>query len=189
MGSWTRYSRWLHKTFVEPLVRSVNPPWHDARAVSLGLIVGFLVPLGGHLVTLALLRLFLRFSYVIAAAFTVVNNPLNIIPLYYGYYCLGSYILGRPIAMDFRIFQKLMNPVMDKTYFWEAFAAFMNLGREILVRWLVAAVIVAVVFGIIGYVVTFKVQKNRCKRAAEKLGMKYEQFVEDLERNVRSGKI
>jgi uncharacterized protein (DUF2062 family) len=174
---------------VEPLVYSSCPPWYDARGVSLGLIIGFLVPVGGQLLALAGLRVLIRFNYIVAAVFTLVSNPLNMAPLYYGYYCLGSLILGRCMALDYCLFEKLMNPIMDKSYFWEAFAAFMGLGREILVRWLVAAASLALVFGTVGYIATFKVQKDRCKHAAEKLGEKYEKYLEELEIKARLRKI
>jgi len=189
IGFWPKCRRWFRKLFVEPLVYSSCPPWYDARAVSLGLVTAFLVPVGGHLITLAALRVLCRFNYMVAFAFTFVSNPLNMAPLYYGYYCLGSVILGRCIALDHGVFEKLMNPVMDKSYFWEEFAAFTQLGHEILVRWLVAAAPLALVFGIVGYIVTFKVQKDRCKRAAEKLGEKYEKYVEELEIKARLRKI
>ncbi len=57
----------------------------------------------------------------------------------------------------------------------------MELGHEILTRWIVAAVILAMLFGTLGYLITFKVQKERCKKAAEKLGQKYEKYLEELE--------
>ncbi len=126
---------------------------------------------------------------MIAFAFTFVSNPLNMVPLYYGYYCLGSVILGRSVALDYGVFEKLMNPVMDKSYFWEVFAGFMELGHEILVRWIVAAIPLALIFGTLGYLVTFKVQKDRCKRAAEKLGERYEKYVEELEIKARLRKV
>jgi uncharacterized protein (DUF2062 family) len=189
VGLRAKCRQWFRKLFVEPLVYSSCPPWYDARAVSFGLITGFLIPVGGHLITLAILRVLFRFNYMIAFAFTFVSNPLNVVPLYYGYYCLGSVILGSSVALEYGVFEKLMNPVMDKSYFWEALAAFMELGHEILVRWIVAAATLAFIFGTIGYVVTFKVQKDRCKRAAEKLGEKYEKYVGELEIKARLRKV
>jgi uncharacterized protein (DUF2062 family) len=189
VGLRTKFRRWFRRLFVDPLVYSSCPPWYDARAVSLGLITGFMVPIGGQLLTLAALRVLIRFNFIVAAAFTLVSNPLDMAPLYYGYYCLGSVILGRSTALDYVVFEKLMNPVLDKSYFWEAFAAFMELSHEILVRWIVAAAALAFVFGAIGYIVTFKVQKNRCKRAAERLGEKYEEYVEELEIKARLRKV
>lgn len=110
------------------------------------------------------------------------------IPLYYGYYHLGSLVLGRSATLDYGIFEKIMHPVIDKEYFWEIFPAFMELGHEILTRWVVAAVILAMLFGTLGYVITFKVQKERCRKAAEKLGQKYEKYVEELEIQSQSNK-
>jgi len=185
IGLWSKCRRWFRKIFVEPLVYSSCPPWYDARAVSLGLIIGFVIPVGGQLLALGVLRILCRFNYIVAAAFTLVSNPLNMVPLYYGYYCLGSVMLGRSVALDYSVFEKLMNPVMDKSYFWEALAGFMELGHEILVRWIAAAIPLALIFGTIGYIVTFKVQENRCKRAAEKLGKKYEKYVQELEIRAR----
>lgn len=181
-GLWVRLCRAFRSNIIEPLVLSRNTPEYDARGVALGLVIGFVVPVGGQLLSLGLLRIVIRFNYLAAAGFSLVSNPLNMIPLYYGYYCMGSVILGKPVAICFDRFEKLMHPVMDKTYFWEAFYAFAELGREILVRWLVAAVILAVVFGIAGYIATLWVQRKRCRQAAEKLGMEYRTFVEQLEK-------
>jgi uncharacterized protein len=187
-GIMKRAKLWVHSTFVQPLVLSKSPPRHDALSVSLGLIIGLIIPVGGQLAALALLRMIMRFNYVIAAAFTLVSNPLNMIPLYYGYYCLGSLVLGKQVSMNFEVFEKLMHPVMDKTYFWEALAAFTDLGCEILVRWTVAAVLLATIFGILGYVVTFRIQEKRCRRAAEGLGIAYEHFLTGLEHEARARK-
>jgi uncharacterized protein len=181
LGLWTKLRLWFHKLFLEPLVYSKCPPWYDARAVSLGLITGFLVPVGGHLVTLAVLRAVCRFNYLIAFAFTFVSNPLDMIPLYYGYYHLGSLVLGRSATLDYGIFEKIMHPIMDNEYFWQIMPALIELGHEIFIRWILAAVILSAFFGTLGYVITFKVQKERCKRAADKLGQKYEKYVEELE--------
>ena len=188
LGLWSKSRQWFHKLFLEPLLYSKCPPWYDARAVSLGLVTGFLVPVGGHLITLAILRALCRFNYIIAFAFTFVSNPLDMVPLYYGYYHLGSLVLGRSATLDYGIFEKIMHPVIDKEYFWEIFPAFMELGHEILIRWIVAAVILAMLFGTLGYLITFKVQKDRCKKAAERLGQKYEKYVEELEIQTQSNK-
>ncbi len=160
-GWLSRAGNWLQLNFIQLLVSSKNPPWFDARGVSLGLFIGFLVPVGGQLAALALLRFLFRFNYILAAGFTLVSNPFNMIPLYYGYYCLGSLILHRPIMLEFERFDILMCPVMSKTYFWEALPAFVDLGREILLRWSVAAVVLAVVSGAFSYLVALRLQHNR----------------------------
>jgi uncharacterized protein len=171
------------QNFVDPLVSSRNPPWFDARGVSLGLIVGFLIPVGLQIVTVAALRLLFRFHIPIALAFTLVSNPFNAAPLYYGYYYLGSLIIGKPASIQFDVFEKLLEPMMTQSYFWEVASAFAALGKDVLIRWLIAAVILAVVFGILGYVVTYKIQKERCRKAAERLGTEYEEYIRQLEKD------
>lgn len=176
----------LFNSFLEPLVKSRNPPRYDAASVAIGLIIGFVIPVGGQLLILAFLRLIFSFNYLVAAGFTLVSNPFNMIPLYYGYYCLGSYALGRSINLHFERFEKLMTPVMDKSYFWEALVAFAELGSDILLRWAVAAVLLATVFGFLGYFITLNIQERRCKEAAARLGMRYEEFLARLQEKARS---
>jgi|SRR5271157_4032401 len=187
-GLWARSRGIIRKNVVDPLVFSRHPPWFDAAGVSLGFVIGFAVPMGGHFLSLGLLRLLFRFNFVLAFAFTSVVNPFNIIPLYYGYYWLGSLVLGRPVAMNFEVFQRIMNPVLDKAYFWEVHAAFIQLGWEILARWSVAAAILAAVSGALGYVITYRIQKKRCMRKAQMLGIQYEKYLERLEENAQADK-
>lgn len=187
-GLWARSRGMLRRNVLDPLVFSRHSPWFDATGVSVGFVVGFGVPIGGHVLSLGLLRLALRFNFILALAVSSVVNPFNIIPLYYGYYWLGSFVLGRPVAMNFEVFQKIMNPVLDKGYFWEVHAAFIQLGWEILVRWAVAAAILAVVSGTLGYVVTYRIQKKRCMRKAQMLGIQYEKYLEELEENTQADK-
>lgn len=170
----------FYQNLIEPLVSSKNPPGFDARGVSFGLIVGLLAPIGTHAISLCLLRFAFRFHFGIAFAFTFVSNPLNVIPLYYGYYYMGSWLLGKPVTLEFEGFEKLLTPVLSTTYFWEALSAFAALGYEILLRWFVSAVVLSVVFGTLGYVVTYKIQVRRCKRAALRMGMNYEHYLQHL---------
>ena len=187
-GLWARSRGIIRKSVVDPLVFSRHSPRYDATGVSLGFVVGFGVPMGGHVLGLGLLRLAVRFNIILAFAVSSVVNPFNIIPLYYGYYWLGSLVLGRPVAMNFEVFQRIMNPVLDKAYFWEVHAAFIQLGWEILVRWAVAAAILAVVSGALGYVVTYRIQKKRCMGKAQMLGIQYEKYLEELEENAQADK-
>lgn len=187
-GLWTRGREIIRKNFVDPLVFSRHSPRFDATGVSLGLVIGFGVPMGGHVLSLGLLRVAFRFNFILALAVSSVVNPFNIIPLYYGYYWLGSRVLERPVAMNFEVFRKIMNPVLDKGYFWEVHAAFIQLGWEILVRWAVAAAILAFVTGALGYVITFRIQKKRCRRKAQMLGIQYEKYLEDLEKNAQANR-
>src|SRR3954454_23929317 len=62
------------------------------RAVALGLGVGVIIPFM-HIVIAAILAIPLRANVAIAAAFTLVVNPLTIPPMYYAAYRIGSWEL------------------------------------------------------------------------------------------------
>jgi uncharacterized protein (DUF2062 family) len=182
IGLWERGRSVVYDRFLGPLVFSKHPPRFDATGVCVGLVVGLATPIGAHTVAVALLRLVLKFNFVVGLAFTWVCNPFNVFFLYYGYYVLGSVVLGEPISMEFEGFRNLLHPVADKAYFWETVSAFVQLGRELLVRWCVAAVILGTIFGVLGYVITYHIQKKRCVKAAKKMRLGYDAYIQELER-------
>ena len=177
----------FRKYFVEPFTSSRNPPWFDARGVAIGLVIGFGIPVGTQMMLLGLLRLLFRFNAIIAFAFTWVNNPVSIIPMYYGYYCLGSLLLGRQVIMSAEDFRTLMQPILHAEYFWRSVQAFVYLGWDIVVRWSIAALTVSATCGLIGYVVSYRLWMRRCRRKAQHLGITYEKLVSELEGSVERG--
>lgn len=62
------------------------------RGVALGLFVGVIIPFM-HTVIAAIIAIPLRANVAIAAAFTLLINPLTIPPLYYAAYRIGSWEL------------------------------------------------------------------------------------------------
>lgn len=168
-----------------PLKSEVHPPWFDARGVGIGLFVGLAVPISGQVVSLGLLRLIFKFNSVLAFAFTWVNNPITMLPLYYGYYCLGSLMLAKPLVMSLEDFRCLMHPIVSGGYVWESVRLFLYLGGDLLERWFVGALFVGVVVGVIGYVAGYRVCRKRCKRNALQLGIRYEHLVRKLESDAK----
>jgi uncharacterized protein len=156
----------VRRYFIEPFRASEHPPWFDARGVAMGLLIGFGVPLGAQMVLMGLLRLAFRFNTALAFAFTWVNNPFTVVPMYYGYYCLGSRVLGKPATLDAAAFRNLLNPVLQADYFWGSVHSFLYLGRDIVVRWSLGAVLVATVCAVAGYAVSYQVQKLRADSRA-----------------------
>lgn len=68
----------------------------------------------------------MRFNYLVAIAFTWVCDPFNMIFVYYGYYCLGSVMLGKSVALDLDAFKKILSPIVDKAYFWRDYQPLPN---------------------------------------------------------------
>jgi uncharacterized protein len=175
----------FRRRVVEPLRSSMHPPWFDARGMAVGLFVGFGIPIGAQMIFLALLRLLFRFNSVMAFALTWVNNPITLLPMYYGFYCVGSIILGKSVIMNVDDFRNLMRPIMHAGYFLDSVRSFLYLGGDLLERWAVGALSVGAVSGTIGYVVGYRVRKKRCRRRAHQLGTTYENLVRKLEANAR----
>lgn len=94
-------SRWLR-----PIAHLFSHPslWHlnrrsVPRALALGLFAAFILPLGQFLLA-ALLALVIRANVPLAAATTLVTNPLTFPPIYYAAYQVGSALLGQSGSGD-----------------------------------------------------------------------------------------
>lgn len=92
-----RASRWLR-----PVAHHLEDErlWHMdrgsvARAVAIGLFFGFLIPVAQFLFAITT-AIVLRANVAIAAASTLVSNPLTFPPIYWAAYKLGRFILGEP---------------------------------------------------------------------------------------------
>lgn len=88
-------SRWLR-----PFAHLFSHPslWHlnqrsVPRALALGLFAAFILPVGQFALA-ALLAVAVRANVPLAAAATLVTNPLTFPPIYFGAYKLGSAVLG-----------------------------------------------------------------------------------------------
>jgi len=77
------------------------------RAVALGLFVGVIIPFM-HTAIAAVLAIPLRANVAIAAAFTLIINPLTIPPMYYAAYRIGSWELHNDA--------RLMNPATAQQF-------------------------------------------------------------------------
>jgi uncharacterized protein (DUF2062 family) len=174
--------------FVEPFSGSTNPPWFDARGIAVGLAVGFGVPVGAQVAVMALLRAMFRYNTVVAFAFSWVNNPFTMIPMYYAYYYVGSLLMGKPVVVTGEMFREMMVPIVQADHFLQSIEQFMYLGWDVLIRWLLTAFILAATSSILGYVIGLRVRKAHCRRKAERMGVTYEKLLARLEKTVQRAK-
>jgi uncharacterized protein len=177
----------FRKYFVEPFLSSRCPPWFDARGVAVGLFIGLGLPVGTQMIVLGLLRLIFRFNAIVAFACTWVNNPITIIPMYYGYYCLGSLMLGRQLIISAENFESLMRPILHAQHFWNSAQAFAYLGLDVVERWFVAALSVSGICSLMGYVGSYRLWMRRCRKKAALLGISYGELLSKLEDSVERG--
>jgi uncharacterized protein len=176
----------IRRRLIEPFIKSVHPPWFDARGIAMGMFVGLGVPIGLHMLTLGLARLAFRYNSAIAIAVTFVNNPVTLIPMYYGYYYLGSVVLGVRVAMSLEDFSLMMHPIIHADHFGGSARQFLALGGELLLRWTIGSLIFSGIVTAISYAVGYSLLKKRCMRKARKCGTTYEEFTKRLEASMKS---
>lgn len=170
MGGW--WNRLTRKYVLDSLALSGNPPRVDALGVAIGLLVALGVPVGAHTLTLALLRPFIRYNVGLAFAMTWIINPFTLIPIYTGYYYLGSLILGRSQTIGIDQFREALQPIVHADHFLAALKEFLVLDLEILTRWAIAASIVSIICAVAGYVITYRIRMRRNDRDADPCAVK-----------------
>jgi uncharacterized protein (DUF2062 family) len=91
---------------LRPFAKQLSQPnlWHlnhrsVPRGVALGLGIGVIIPFM-HTFVAAILAIPLRANVALAAAFTLVVNPLTIPPMYYAAYQIGSWELRHDTLID-----------------------------------------------------------------------------------------
>ena len=88
----SRMLRWLGPRLHDPLLWHVNRR-SVARGVAMGVFFGLMIPIA-QIPAAAIASLLLRGNLLIAAASTLVSNPLTYGPLYYFAYQLGAGVIG-----------------------------------------------------------------------------------------------
>lgn len=96
----------LRNRWIRPFAHLFRHPslWHlnrrsVPRALAVGLFAAFIVPFGQFLLA-ALLAVPLRANVPLAAAATLITNPLTFPPIYFAAYKLGSLLLRHPPGDD-----------------------------------------------------------------------------------------
>jgi uncharacterized protein (DUF2062 family) len=87
------------------------------RGVALGLFVGILIPVM-HTAIAAVLAIPTRANIVIAAAFTLVVNPLTIPPLYYAAYRVGNWELHHDAPLVNPAAAERFSGELSRLLFW-----------------------------------------------------------------------
>ncbi|MEO8547628.1 MAG: DUF2062 domain-containing protein [Sphingomicrobium sp.] len=128
-------SRWLRRHIptrdtvhrhrvLKPFARPLSNPalWRMThrsvpRAVALGLGVGVIIPFM-HVIVAALLAIPIRANVAIAAACTLVVNPLTIPPMYYAAYRIGSWELRHDSAVMIPGAAEQVSGELSRFLFW-----------------------------------------------------------------------
>lgn len=117
-----------------------------ARAVAIGVFFGFMIPAAQFLFAIAT-AITLRAHIAIAAAATLVSNPLTFPPIYWAAYQLGRFILGEPEdeAGALRIESETAELLAKQGFFEGIWASMQTAGAPLIVGLAAMAVIGAAV--------------------------------------------
>lgn len=155
--------RLLQARFIRPFARYLDHPelWHleresVARGAALGLFFGVLIPVAQFLFA-AILAIFLRGNLAVAAAATLITNPLTVPPIYWAAYRVGQWLLSDRSADAVAVTQAVAGAIalsaeraseargwLEGAWYWVTSA-----GAPLIVGLLT----LAVVAGVAGYVV------------------------------------
>lgn len=139
-----RWLRWLTPWLAHPKL------WHWSRrgvalGVALGVFFGLLIPIAQIPITAAA-AIILRANLPVAAASTLVTNPVTFAPVYYGAYQLGSWVTGDTTTpIDLSDPQAQQVEVNEELGFFDRIQA---LGKPLLV----GLAILATTMGVLTYV-------------------------------------
>ncbi|HRM71145.1 MAG TPA: DUF2062 domain-containing protein [Thauera phenylacetica] len=140
----SRMLRWLGPRLHDPLLWHVNRR-SVARGVAMGVFFGLMIPIA-QIPAAAIASLLLRGNLLIAAASTLVSNPLTYGPLYYFAYQLGAGMIGHRTPADLTP-DDVEAPVRAIDSLTQAWAWVGGIGQPLLV----GMVIMAVTGSIIAY--------------------------------------
>ncbi|MFN3945604.1 MAG: DUF2062 domain-containing protein [Allosphingosinicella sp.] len=98
----------LANRWIRPFAHRLTHPslwhfnrWSVARGIALGLFCGFLVPLG-QIFLAAFFALTVRANLIVAAAATLVTNPITFPAIYWAAYSLGQRLLSTSGLLAFQ---------------------------------------------------------------------------------------
>lgn len=135
--------RLAYGRLIQPVLRVNDSPHSLALGLTMGVFVAFTPTVGIQITIVVILGTLMRANRIAAVAMTWISNPVTMIPMYYGYYVLGLFVLGRE-GIDRGRFDELCR-LDDGRSSWRFIAdLFDELGAPLWVGSLIVAFIVTV---------------------------------------------
>jgi uncharacterized protein (DUF2062 family) len=116
-----------------------------ALSISIGMFVGFTVPMGLETIVAVLLSLIFRCNPVFAVITTWVTNPLTILPIYYVGLKVGEFITNSYIPWE-KIEFALKHPTLHNL---------LTLGKDGFILITIGNIVVGLVVAILTYLLVF----------------------------------
>jgi uncharacterized protein len=155
----------VRSRLIDPFVRAQGTPRSIARGTALGLWLTLTPTVGIQMTIAALVGIPWGANMPIAIALIWLSNPLTIVPLYYGYYWLGTVILPGPARSYADVAAVVGERIEAITVHGESiWTALRSLGGDIGTPMLVGSLIIATGCAIPGYFLTLAWAQRRQER-------------------------
>ncbi|MEQ8768733.1 MAG: DUF2062 domain-containing protein [Planctomycetota bacterium] len=144
---------WMHARFIQPML-SVQTSLHSVSlGVSLGLFVGLTPTVGIQMIVVVVIGTLIKANRIVAVAWVWISNPVTMIPMYYGYYWLGSKVLGWELLGYSDFAGKL--ETFGREGFVAALGELWDLGTVIFEPLIIGSLLLATAGAIFGYPLTY----------------------------------
>ena len=158
--------RQIERFIVYRILHADDTPHRLALGVGLGVFIAWTPTIGLQMVLVILLATICRANRPVGIPVVWITNPITAAPIYYINFRLGGYLLGlfgeratmeyeqlKEMLYGFHSFSHILSNLFNADFWGELFLLFRNISVEL---W-VGSIILALFFGIISYIISYKV--------------------------------
>ena len=138
-----------------------DPPERTALAFATGVFIAFSPFLGLHTIIATVLAVIFRLNKVAIYSGTFVNNPfLTLVPIIIVSFAVGSFLMGRPLAISADGMRLLSEPNLLTGDYWRRLSSH---GWEIVFPYAVGGMVLSFICSIASYPLTLRLLRRRAK--------------------------
>lgn len=154
---WRNFRVLYHKK----VLRQSGDPAYIARGVALGLIVGWVIPMGFQIILVLPLAFVLKAAKVPAVVFTFVSNHFTVIFLYPLQCWLGGLVLRNGLTFGelTRTTGKIV-AALEEASMHEAWQEFSKLGGQVISSFFVGGLLLGIPSALVGYYLTLQLVRR-----------------------------
>lgn len=168
-----RWMRALRHLYYTKILRQAGEPSYIARGVALGLLVGWVIPMGFQIVIVLPLAFVFRAAKIPAIVFTFVSNHFTVFFLYPLQCWLGSLVLRGGLTYDsLADMMKKIIAALEKASMREAWEQFSTLGMQVITAFFAGGLLLGVPSAVLGYFVTLCLVRRYRRFKAERRNRK-----------------
>ena len=148
----------LIKIFYIKVIRINDTAHNIAKAISIGIFLGCIIPVGFQVFAIIFLTFIIRINFFLAFAGSLITNFYTVIFIYPLFYYTGLKIL------KYITTQYIIEKDINITNIFFSLNNLKNISFNIFIPWAIGAIIYGIILGILSYVITYMIIKQNNKR-------------------------